>query len=274
MKTLVMRNLDVVVRGEVPPTAVAYARKKVARLCSHIDEPVLHTRLKLTQLPDPAVARPAVAEASIDINGDVVRASVAASTFREAADGLEARLRARLEHRIEHRLARRSVRTGPPPRPRPAGAGRAQEEGEVLRRTTFGPGEVSLDEAAFDMEMLDYSFYLFRDLHTGEDSVLWRRDDGSYGLARCHTAGTAPIPAVAVPGLAEPAAAVPTVPVPIIPVSVVDTPAPTLTLGQAVERLRSGDEPFVFFHDAAIGRGEVLYRRDDGQYGVIVPAEA
>ena len=46
----------------------------------------------------------------------------------------------------------------------------------------------------------------------------------------------------------------------------------TLTLEEAVERLNSGGEPHVFFADATNGRGNVLYRRYDGHYGLITPA--
>ena len=49
--------------------------------------------------------------------------------------------------------------------------------------------------------------------------------------------------------------------------------APVLRLDEAEERLDVGHEPFVFFVDAASGRGHVLYRRYDGHYGLIVPID-
>ena len=49
-------------------------------------------------------------------------------------------------------------------------------------------------------------------------------------------------------------------------------PAPRLDLATAVERLASGNEGHVFFEDAESGRGNVLYVRADGHYGLIAPA--
>ena len=40
----------------------------------------------------------------------------------------------------------------------------------------------------------------------------------------------------------------------------------------AVGTLDAGDASFVFFADSATGRGNVLYRRHDGHYGLITPA--
>ena len=46
---------------------------------------------------------------------------------------------------------------------------------------------------------------------------------------------------------------------------------PTLGLDEAIERIGVGGERFVFFADSASGRGNVLYRRYDGHYGLIAP---
>jgi sigma 54 modulation/S30EA-like ribosomal protein len=47
-----------------------------------------------------------------------------------------------------------------------------------------------------------------------------------------------------------------------------------LTVGQAVERLDATELPYRFFRDAGTHRGAVLYRRYDGHYGLITPAES
>lgn len=253
--------IDVVVRGDVPEAAVAHARGKVARLARLLDEPVLHVRLKLSLLADPAVDRPAVAQVNVDLNGELVRAHVRAHTFGEAADLLEQRLRDRLEHRSEHRQARD---LGLPPEPgtwrhRGLSAGprsyfsRPVEDREVVCHKTFATGELTPDEAAFDLEDLDYDFYLFADVASGEDSLLWKDDGDRYHLSRLH------------PSLLE-------APATAVPLTVDAVPAPVLAVADALERLNASDEPFVFFEDASTGRGDVLYRRYDGHYGLITPA--
>lgn len=256
-----IKMIDVVVRGDVPDAAVVYAREKIARLAGLLGEPVLHVRLKLSLLADPAVERPAVAQVNLDINGELVRAHVRGHTLGEAADLVEQRLRDRLEHRREHRQARD---LGLPPEPgtwrhralpaeRRSYFPRPVEDRDVVCHKTFAIGELTPDEAAFDLEDLDYDFYLFADDASGEDSLLWKDDGDRYHLARLHA-----------PPVAPPATAV--------PLAVDAVPAPVLALADAVERLNAGDEPFVFFENASTGRGDVLYRRYDGHYGLITPA--
>ena len=48
---------------------------------------------------------------------------------------------------------------------------------------------------------------------------------------------------------------------------------PSASLASARDRLDAGNEPFVFFDDDQTRRGHVLYRRHDGHYGLIVPAD-
>ena len=49
-------------------------------------------------------------------------------------------------------------------------------------------------------------------------------------------------------------------------------PAPRMTLPQARNELAALEAPFLFFTDEDTGRGNVLYRRYDGDYGLVVPA--
>ena len=84
-------------------------------------------------------------------------------------------------------------------------------------------------------------------------ALLWRGHGGGYVLQRLHPCAVAP-QLVAVP------------------MRVLAAAAPVLDLDQAVERLNSSDEPFLFFEDAATGRGEILYHRYDGHHGLITPS--
>ena len=180
-------------RGEVPDESRDYAAKRLSTLIEHVAEPVLFARVKLTQAPDPALERPAIAEATIDINGEIVRAQVGAHRMGEAIDMLRARLRGKLEHRAQHRQALRrrapssrpgEWRHGDPPTERPGYFERPAEEREVIRHKSYMTDELTPDEAAFDMEQLDFDFYLFRDRVNGDDALLERVSDGSYRLTR------------------------------------------------------------------------------------------
>lgn len=129
-----------------------------------------------------------------------------------------------------------------PPRP--------TDERQVVRRKAFAPPEATLEEAAFDLKLLDHDFYLFREPGVGGESLLVRHPDGRYRLLRT-AAGPAPVP----PDLA-----------------VLD-PAPVddLSLDAAIERMNATGDPFVSFRHRETGRGNVIYWRYDGHYGLIEP---
>lgn len=113
-ETVAPLDLRVELAGELPADVYDYARRKVTAAAAHAREPVLFARVRVTRHRDPAVRRPVVAQANVDVDGRLVRAQVAAATAREAVDLLQDRLRARLD-RAPHRKARRGRRaTGEP----------------------------------------------------------------------------------------------------------------------------------------------------------------
>jgi ribosome-associated translation inhibitor RaiA len=249
-------------RGEVSPAERDYAQDKIDRLLGLAPGPVLFARVDLTQHADPARERPAFAKAELDVNGRLVRAHVAATTMFEAIDLLEARLRDRLE-RFAHRAEAQQLRLrgggehewrhGDERASRPSYFPRAVEERELVRQKTFAVGAMTPDEAVFDLELLDHDFYLFTNSETGEDNVVARSAGSGYELQE--PSGMCSLAKVAAPIQHSP------------------TRPPRLGVEEATELLDLGDLPFVFFVDPDDGRGRVLYRRYDGHYGLIVPAE-
>jgi ribosome-associated translation inhibitor RaiA len=252
----------VAVQGSVAPQIQAYARHKISQLAKLAPGPVLLARIKLKREPDPALDRPALAQATLDVNGRLVRAQVAARQFDEAVDLLEARLRDRLEHLASHlRDRRRRPPAGEPGEwrhgdlatSRPAWFPRPVEERAVVRHKRLALEPMSVAEAALHLDLLDYDFYLFVEAETGQDAVVWHRPDGALGLA---------VAGGQLPDLTG------------CTVSVRPAPPPSrLTLEEATGRLDLTGEPFVFFLDATTRRGGVAYRRYDGHYGLITPAE-
>jgi hypothetical protein len=121
-----------------------------------------------------------------------------------------------------------------------------------VRRRTFATEGITPDEAIFEMRELDYDFYLFVDVGTGEDAVVERLPDGSVRLTRLR-------PVAAEPGIRAEA------------ITVSEYEAPLLTTEEAVERLGAIGQDFLFFADKATGRGNLVYKRYDGHYGLITP---
>lgn len=90
-------QVQVQTRGAVPEGAVDLAVRRVSSLLRTAPEPVLFARVKLIMSPDPAVQRPAIAQANVDLNGRLIRAQAAGETMRAAVEHACDRLRIRLE---------------------------------------------------------------------------------------------------------------------------------------------------------------------------------
>lgn len=223
----------VTTKGEVSEAAKAYAAGKVARLHQHAHGPVLLTRVKLSYAEGRGVERNAIAEAALDVDGRLVRGQVAAHRIEEAVDLLVDRMIRQLDQAAAKARTRERRPSGEVS-PRPHRVDVAPEEREVVAHKSFAIDRATLEEAAFDMEVLDYDFFLFTDADDGRDKVVHREADGEVHLA---------------------------------------TEPPRETVDEALERLDAGGEPFVFFCAADTGRGAVAYVRYDGHYGLIRPAD-
>lgn len=58
----------------------------------------------------------------------------------------------------------------------------AESDEEVVRTKTITPESMELDEAIMRMEMLNHSFFIYRDIETDEIAVVYKRHDRGYGL--------------------------------------------------------------------------------------------
>ena len=247
--------------GRVPDGSAELAQARVGPLLRAASEPVLSARVTLAVAGDPAVARPAVAQATLDLNGRVVRAQAAGPTMRAAIEQMADRLRVRLGRAARNWAARRGTIPAaepgewrhqaipahrPPYFPRPAG------QRAVIGHASYAARPETPDEAIAELDLLDYDFHLFTERSTGQDSVIYRTGDG-YRLAMAHPKPDRLGP---LPGS----------------VTVSKLPAPRLTVREATGRLDATRQPFTFFVDAGTGRGNVVYHRYDGHYGLLVPS--
>ena len=93
-------------RGEVPEGAEELAVSRIRSALRHVAKPVLSARITLAMSADPAVAFPAAAHATIDVNGRIVRAAGAGQTMHEAIGRMADRARVQLGRTVH---ARRSL---------------------------------------------------------------------------------------------------------------------------------------------------------------------
>jgi ribosome-associated translation inhibitor RaiA len=219
--------------GEVNERMRAYLLRKVRAVARLAPQPILAVRAGLRLERNPSLERPAVAKASLDVNGRHVRAQVAGAGPQEAIDLLEERLRRRLEELGDRDRAARRARPDLPA-PRPDVFPRPPEERRLISHKTYAPEPMTEEQAAWELRLGDYDFYLYTDEASGAEHLVHRLANGELEVRRS---------------------------------------APGMRLPDALSRLDASLEPFVFFRDVDNGRGAVAYRRYDGHYGLITPWE-
>ncbi|MCP2099066.1 MULTISPECIES: sigma 54 modulation/S30EA ribosomal C-terminal domain-containing protein [Actinosynnema] len=202
--------------------------------------PGSEVRVRLTPLDGGT----ALLQANARVRGHRIRAQVAAPL----ADAT-ALLRERVADQVSRLDSPGAHRAWPGPDRAPVVAGRAGAR-RVARRKRVRTALCAPDAAALVMDLMDYDFHLFADSETGQDSVLYRVGPTGYRLARMED--TAP----------------PALPV-VVPLTTNVHPVPELTEDQAVRLLDETELPFRFFRQAGTRSGAVLYRRWDGDYGLL-----
>lgn len=230
--------VEVSTDGHFAPDVPDYARRKVRAAVRHCAYPILRASVRLVRFPDPALPRPVVSSALVNVNGRLVRVQTTAESAREGLDALQHSLRGAIEKLDRHhRHDRRPLPPGPP------------DDREVYPHGTYAPASSTVDEAISDLDVLGREFHLFHDVDADEDTVVFRGGPTGYRLARRRYSPLSVPPATAV--------------------AIDSDDAPELSVAAAAERLGCSGQPWLFFTDVATGRGTVLHVRGDGHYGLV-----
>ncbi len=252
---------QVVLSGSVPDSARGYAEDRIDHLIDTLGLPARFVRLKLTRIENPAAERWAMAEVVLDVATGLVRAHASAPSWTEAIDHVVERARVRVGHdRSRRRHRRRGGRLQVPasldrtaPGPLDAVRDQGSSAPRIVRHRSYAPDELTVDEAAWDLSMLDYDFLLFVEALTGDDALIERTSDAGLVLRLRN-------------GEAERALSDS-----VNDVAAATSPTPELEVEEAVDLLVGSGEQVVFFVDRASGRGCAVHRRYDGDLGVITP---
>jgi hypothetical protein len=222
-------QVQVSAHGVVDDAARDRARRKAADLLALAPRPPRTAHVRLRMEANPALSRPALAEAELAMADHCFRAHVSAPSVDQALHLLDARLRRQIRAARDRALTRR--REGEPARPDgvPAAA-RPVGDRAIVRRTTVALPTLPVFEAAAMLEDLQQEILLFRHDSTGRDVAMRRDDQGWYEL-------------------------------------VLDPPA--MEEWEATARLDATAETSVVFTDPPTGLVRVLHRRDDGNYAIL-----
>ena len=143
--------------------------------------------LELAVEKNPSISANHVAEATVWTKGPVLRAREASSDMRASIDLLVDKLERQVSRYREKRQDRRH---GDPHRNGGHGAAEAatyrktnEEGGPVIVKTKqFSLHPMSAEEAVNQLELVGHDFFVFRNEESNEINVIYRRNDGGYGL--------------------------------------------------------------------------------------------
>jgi putative sigma-54 modulation protein len=175
-----------IVRGknyDVPDYVRTYAEKKMARLERFLDDRT-DAIVELSTEKHRSTQDSRIVEVTLVVNGETLRSTAAGPTHEAGID------------EVVDKIERRAVDHREKPR---AGRERPQEEKDLLRRIADGTAagerdkrivktkrfaiEPMFEEDAIErMEELGHDFFVFVNGETERIAVLYRRDDGDYGL--------------------------------------------------------------------------------------------
>lgn len=252
-------QVDVTTRGDVPDATAEHAVERIGGLDRYVNAKLLEARVVLHQEANPAIERPARAEAEISLNGTMIRAQVADIAMESAVVQLSQRLERQLRRFVERRVTERDRgpssgagewRHGDFVPPRPSYFPRPPEEREVIRHKSFAVAAMTPAEAADEMAILDHHFYLFREAGTDRNAVVYERDDGRVGVIGPAATGWS---GVDEDGIVREASR---------------GPEPR-SLDDVISEMGELNHRFLYYVDEESGRGRVIYLRYDGHYGLI-----
>jgi ribosome-associated translation inhibitor RaiA len=249
----------------VPAALEDNVRQRLERLRRATDEPLLNVRLTLREPGGHSRWEHWLADASVVAGGRLLAAHATGPDALAATDAVVERLRRQLRRTAGAEVAQRNEprvlakaladiladeHERPARRPRPRSR-KPPELRDLLPTRTWAPGPEGTFDAVADLLDLDLHFLLFTHIRTGEDVVVHRRDDGRIGLLHPPFSELSDENDIVVP---EP--------------SHYEEPIP---LERARGEMDVLDHRFLYFVDAADGRGKVIYLRHDGDYGLVTP---
>ena len=167
-----------------------YAQSRIDRLDRYIEH-VVEAKLELKPSRRKNTTAGVVAQLTIQSGHDLLRAEEQDQDVRKAialvAAKLESQARRVSERRSSRKRAGQSIGEFMAPiEPESVDAGIADEDldeiGHVVRVKRFALRPMDVDEAIEQMELLGHDFFLFDNTEENGINVVYRRQDGTFGL--------------------------------------------------------------------------------------------
>jgi putative sigma-54 modulation protein len=182
--------MQIIVKGrhmDVTPALHDYAEEKVGKVARILDHQIMEAEVELYVERNPSIEDNQVAEMTMFTKrGPVIRAKEAATDMYAAIDLASDKLERQVRKYKGKLVDRHSGKHGngrearerlavPPPLPE-------DEEPEIVKTKQVAIKPMTAEEAILQLELLGHDFFVFTSAETEEVNVLYRRNDGDYGL--------------------------------------------------------------------------------------------
>jgi len=168
--------MNIIVTGrhlEVTPALKSYAEEKLKKFDRYLSQ-ITEATVTLT-----VEKYRHKAEVLLKANGVLIQAEGVTgeiySSIDEVVEKLEKQVKKYKEKLVSHRKGEgKTIAT--------ASVATERESGKIIKKKRFDMKPMNPDEAAMQMELLDKNFFVFSNQTTGEINVIYRRNDGNFGL--------------------------------------------------------------------------------------------
>lgn len=175
--------MNMIVKGrrmEVTPAIRDYAEEKIGRVAKVLDDnKILSVEVELYVERNPSIEKANVAEVTMHTKGHVIRAKEAAQDMYAALDIVSEKLERQVS-KLKMKMLDRHKTAAPMPVAAPADE--SVREPAIVKTKRVEVKPMTADEAILQMELLGHDFFVFASAETEAISVLYRRNDGDYGL--------------------------------------------------------------------------------------------
>jgi putative sigma-54 modulation protein len=164
---------------EVSDSIRSYAEEKLQKLDRQLHE-LTQVELELTVERNPSISANQIAEATIWTKGPVLRAREASGDMRASIDQLTEKLLRQVKHYRDRRSRRQARGNGIPSGGEPVTTD--ETEPQIVRTKQFAVKPMTAEEAVLQLELVGHDFFVFQNADSGEVNVVYRRQEGGYGL--------------------------------------------------------------------------------------------
>lgn len=159
-----------------------YVEKKIGKLDRYLPT-LTEARVELTLENTRNANQSQVVQVTLRTNGTILRGEERAADFTVAVDTVTDKLYKQIERYKGKRYhARTAGEKQAPPESLPTA-----ETPRIVRVKRFRLTPMTEDEAIEQMELLGHNFFVFANREHGTINVLYRRNDGNYGLIEPET---------------------------------------------------------------------------------------